>query len=146
MKIIETNTDLGNYLIQIAKEYAVKMNELEKRICELDKNNVEDEMDVFEEYKKEYNPIFQQYATSKKRVYGGQADSYGTPPKYDGIEKETVGQVTLKSKIKAEVYFKINNAFDAEYLFVLHKETDDWKIDNVKYKWYNKEKWNKLIM
>jgi hypothetical protein len=100
----------------------------------------------FVAYKKQYNPVFQQYTTSKKRVYGGQANSYGRPTRYDGIVIETIGQVNLKSKSRAEVYFKTDSNVKAEYLFILLKESDSWKINNVKYKWFNNDKWKSLIM
>lgn len=122
------------------------MNELEIRIYEMNKNGTPDGMDIFKEFRKEYDPIFQQYATSKKRVYGGQATSFGKPTNYDGIEMNTVGQVTLKSKNKAEVYFKTTTNLDTEYLFVLCKDGSEWKIDNVKCRRYKLEKWKKHIM
>ncbi|MCW3463020.1 RhsIA family immunity protein [Chitinophaga nivalis] len=146
MKLPENNADVENHLIQIAKAYATAMNELENQMMALQKNDQAGTIDYFAVYRKAYDPVFQQYATDKRRVYGGKATSYGYPPKYDGITAETAGQVNFKSKRKAEVYFKTANNFDAEYLFVLHKEGDDWKIDNVKYKWYNNEKWSSLIM
>lgn len=141
-----TNADIANQVIQIAKAYAIKMNEIENHISELQNSNTSGRTDFFAEFKALYHPVFQQYATSKKRVYGGQAESYGQPAKYDGIVAATIGQVNLKSASKAEVHFKTDNPFKAEYLFVLHKEGGDWKIDNVKYKWFNNEKWNPLIM
>ncbi|QQS03882.1 MAG: hypothetical protein IPK50_16500 [Fibrobacterota bacterium] len=122
------------------------MNELEIRIFETKDNYRANGVDIFEEFRKEYNPIFLRYATGKKRVYGGQANSFGKPTRYDGILIETDGQATLKSKTKAEVYFKTKNSFAAEYLFVLQKEDDEWRIDSVKHKRYNSEKWNKHIM
>ncbi|MBK9579444.1 MAG: hypothetical protein IPO40_20425 [Fibrobacteres bacterium] len=146
MKIMEPNQALETHLIQIVKEFAIKMNELEIRIFETKDNHRANGVDIFEEFRKEYNPIFLRYATGKKRVYGGKANSFGKPTRYDGIMVETDGQATLKSKTKAEVYFKTKNSFAAEYLFVLQKEDDEWRIDNVKHKRYNNEKWNKHIM
>lgn len=138
--------DLETHLIHIARSYAVKMNEIEIRIFEIYENDKTGLTESFAAYKAQYDPVFQQYATSKRRVYGGQANSYGRPAKYDGITTETAARATVKSKSKAEVYFQTDNQFSAEYLFVLHKEGEEWKIDNVKYKWYNNEKWSPLIM
>lgn len=146
MKPAEPNDILEKFLIQRVKEFATKMNELEIRIFERKEEYKANGIDVFEEFRKEYDPIFLRYATSKKRVYGGQASSFGKPTRYDGIMFETEGQATLKSKTKAEVYFKTKNNFDAEYLFVLQKEGEEWMVDNVKHKRYNSEKWNKHIM
>lgn len=138
--------DLENHLIHIARSYAVKMNEIENQIFEIYQNDKTRLTESFAAYKAQYDPVFQQYATSKKRVYGGQANSYGRPTRYDGITAGTTAQATVKSKSKAEVYFQTDNQFSAEYLFVLHREGEEWKIDNVKYKWYNSEKWSALIM
>ncbi|MBK8804022.1 MAG: hypothetical protein IPN71_18595 [Fibrobacteres bacterium] len=118
---MEPNQILETHLIQITKEFAIKMNELEIRIFETKDNYRADGVDIFEEFRKEYNPIFLRYATSKKRVYGGQANSFGKPTRYDGILIETDGQATLKSKTKAEVYFKTENSFAAEYLLCYKK-------------------------
>jgi len=146
MKTIVTNTDLENHLIQVAQEYAIKMNEIENHIFETAQTDIEGKTDYFVAYGKLYNPVFQQYASNKKRVYGGKASSYGRPTQYDGIVAETIGQANLKTKNSAEIYFKTDNDFEAEYLFILHKESDNWKIDSVKCKWYNEEKWEQIIM
>lgn len=138
--------DLENHLIHIARSYAVKMNEIENQIYEMQENDKAGITDCFTAYKAQYDPVFQQYTTSKRRVYGGQANSFGRPTNYDGITATTTAQATVKSKSKAQVYFQTTNQFNAEYLFVLHREGDEWKIDNVKYKWYNSEKWSALIM
>ena len=90
-------------------------------------------------------PIFQKYCTNKKRSYGGKANSYGIPTKYDGIESYIEKKIDLKNKNRMEVYFKTNNQFKAEYLFVVLRSKKLWRIDSVKDKWYNKEKWNTII-
>ncbi|MBK9577514.1 MAG: hypothetical protein IPO40_10585 [Fibrobacteres bacterium] len=146
MKPAEPNSAIENHLIQTAKEFAVKMNELETRIFEIDRIRDDDGVETFKEFRNEYIPIFQQFATSKRRVYGGQANSFGKPTRYDGIKNETEGRADLKSSAKAEVYFKTGNIFEAEYLFVFRKENGEWKIDNVKHKRYKQEKWDMLIM
>lgn len=143
---MEDNASLEDHLVHIARTYAVKMNEIESRIFELAEADIESGKDYFDDYKKEYQPVFQQYATSKKRVYGGRADSYGQPTRYDGITATIPGKAILKTKGRAEIYFETGSDFEAEYLFVLLKEDDEWKIDNVKYKWYRNPKWGALIM
>ncbi|EAH0358306.1 hypothetical protein D3H00_13905, partial [Listeria monocytogenes] len=46
----------------------------------------------------------------------------------------------------AEVYIKTKTNFDDEYLFVLLRKADEWKIDSYKNKRYRSEKWqNKLL-
>jgi len=137
-----TDTDLQNELINSALEYATQMNALELRFSKLDDENPG--TDYFPEYKEKYLGIFNKYCTNKKRSYGGQGDSYGEPAQYDGIEDSIKQKMELKTKSRAEVYFKTKNAFDAEYLFVLLKKSGDWKIDSAKYKWYKQEKWDTL--
>jgi hypothetical protein len=146
MTQVEIDINLQNTIIQFAKDFALKMNAIEKRIVELDKNNTDGTIDCFAVYKKEYNPVFQQYTTTKKRAYGGQANSFGEPTKYDGIEKNTVGQLNPKTKSRVEVVFKTDNSVKAEYLFVVLKKKEGWRIDNAKYKWNNAPIWKSLIM
>ncbi|WP_160716892.1 NTF2 fold immunity protein [Chitinophaga solisilvae] len=142
----EINTALEHQLVQIARSFAVQMNEIEGRIFTLQQNDKEGKIDHFAVYREAYDPVFQQFTTDKRRVYGGQATSFGWPPKYDGITQETTGKAEIKSKSKAEVYFQTNNRCSAEYLFVLHRKADEWRIDNVKYKWFYNGKWSSLIM
>ena len=137
-----TDTDLQNELINSALEYATQMNTLELRFSKLDDENPG--TDYFPEYKEKYLGIFNKYCTNKKRSYGGQGDSYGEPAQYDGIEDSIEQKTELKTKSRAEVYFKTKNSFDAEYLFVLLKKSGEWKIDSAKYKWYKQEKWDTL--
>jgi hypothetical protein len=146
MTQVEIDINLQNTIIQFAKDFALKMNAIEKRIVELDKNNTDGTIDCFAVYKKEYNPVFQQYTTTKKRAYGGQANSFGEPTKYDGIEKNTVGQLNPKTKSRVEVVFKTDNSVKAEYLFVVLKKKEGWRIDNAKYKWNNALIWKSLYM
>ncbi|WP_118975306.1 NTF2 fold immunity protein [Taibaiella koreensis] len=143
---MEERISLEHHLVAIARAYAIAMNEIENRIFELAQADSRGLKDYFEEYRKLYQPVFLEYATGKKRVYGGQANSYGRPTRYDGINEETNGKTTLKSPNRAEVHFETANAFHAEYLFVLLKEAGVWKIDNVKYKWYHAPKWSPLTM
>ncbi len=134
--------ELKEYLEQMVLEYSTQMNELELKYSELDEKNTN--IDYFLAYKKEYFPIFEKYCTNKKRAYGGRGDNFGSPAQYDGIENSVESKVEIKTKSRAEVYFKTNNNFKAEYLFVVLKKSGEWKIDNVKYKWYEKEKWDTM--
>ncbi len=139
--------ELEEYLLSMSLYYGTKMNEIENYIYKLhDENRENQEIDYFPEFRKLYLPVFEAFATDKKRVYGGKADSFGFPSKYDGIENFIESSVILKNKNRAEVYFKTNNNFDAEYLFVLIRKNDLWRIDNVKYRWYNNKKWSSTIM
>ncbi len=136
------DNELKIELINSVLEYATQMNTLELSFSKLDDENPE--KDYFPEYKKKYLHIFKKYCTDKKRSYGGQGDSYGEPAQYDGIENSIEQKTELKTKSRAEVYFKTKNSFDAEYLFVLLKKSGEWKIDSAKYKWYKQEKWKTL--
>lgn len=59
--------ELKKYLIDFVLEFGSKMNELEREIVEQDENNPG--KDYFEEFRKKYLPIFEQYCSNKKRVY-----------------------------------------------------------------------------
>ncbi len=131
-------------LIDLVLAFGSKMNELELEIVKKDESNPN--KDFFEEYKNKYQLIFKQYCSDKKRVYGGKAVSYGIPTRYDGIETAIEKTVTLKKRNRAEVYIKTTNNFDAEYLFIVLKQNNSWKVDNVKYKWWGNEKWKPQIL
>lgn len=139
--------ELKKYLLSMALYYGSKMNEIENYIYKSSKENKGKQgFDSFGEFRKLYLPVFEAFASDKKRVYGGQANSFGFPSKYDGIENSTETFVTPKNKNRAEVYFKTNNNFEAEYLFVLVRKNNLWKIDNIKDRWYGNEKWSSTIM
>ncbi len=136
--------ELEKYLINFVLEFGSKMNALEREINEKSDNNPG--KDYFEEFGEKYLPIFQEYCSNKKRAYGGKADSYGIPTRYDGIENAIEKKATIKNRNRVEVYFKTPNDFDAEYLFVALRKNDIWKIDSLKYKWYGNEKWKPQIL
>ena len=140
----QTEDDLKNYLTSLVLEYASTMNKIEEEICLKEQN--QPEKDFFPEFKKLYLPVFEKYCSEKRRIYGGKADSFGIPTKFDGIEKHTECSVDLKNKNRAEVYFKTDNDEDAEYLFVLFRKSNIWRIDNAKVRWYEEEKWDTVIL
>lgn len=142
----QSEDEMKSYLCAVALEYASTMNEIERDISA--KSDANPETDFFPEYKERYLPVFNAYCSEKRRVYGGQADSYGSPPQYDGIEKYTEQRVELKTKSRAEAYFKTNsyNGDDqAEYLFVLLRKNGLWRIDSFKYSLYG-FKWSNGIL
>ncbi len=136
--------ELKEYLEQMVLEYASQMNELELKYIEIDGRNPD--MDIISAYRKEYFPIFEKYCTDKERICGGKGSGFGSPPRYDSIENPVESNVEVKTESSAEVYFKTNNRFKAEYLFVVLKESGEWKIDAAKYKRYEKEKWDTLCL
>ncbi len=139
-----TEDELKKYLIALVVEYTSTMNEIENYVNK--KSDAEPRKDFFPEFRKRYLPIFDLYCSDKKRVYGGKANSYGIPTKFDGIENSSEQSVEIKNKNRAEAYFKTQNDFDAEYWFVLVRKNDVWRIDNAKYRWYGNEKWNPMIL
>ena len=139
-----SDNELKSYLGSLVLEYASQMNEIEKDI--FDKSEVEPKKDFFLEFKQRYLPVFETYCSDKQRVYGGQANSFGYPTKYDGIEMFVQQEVTLKNSNRAEVYFRTENSFEAEYLFVLERKKGLWRIDNAKVRWYNETKWDSMIL
>jgi hypothetical protein len=145
--------EFKEYLINFVQEFGTKYNALEKSIDEKSKaetaafpnftseqervdwerKNLSKYTDWFEEFRKLYIPIFEKYCTDKKRTYGGPDNiSFGFPVKFNGIENSIEINVTIKNKNRAEVYFKTSTSFDDEYLFVVLRKTDEWKIDGYK--------------
>ena len=139
-----TENELKDYLISLVLEYTSIMNKIESDIDS--KSAEEPKKDFFPEFKERYLPVFEKYCSDKRRVYGGQANSYGNPTKFDGIEKNIEKSVELKNKNRAEVYFKTDNDFDAEYLFIVLRKNGTWRIDSAKDRWYNNEKWKSVLL
>jgi hypothetical protein len=140
----QSEDKLKIYLRDLVLDYASQMNTIENDICK--KEDAEPEKDFFPKFKQRYLPVFEAYCSDKKRSYGGQADSYGSPSKFGGIENFVEYSVELKNKNRAEVYFKTTNDENAEYLFVLLRNNKVWRIDNYKDRWYGKEKWRSGIL
>lgn len=137
--------ELKEYLSNFVLEFATKMNELGNRIYE--QSRVDRQTDWFEEYNKQYLPIFRAYCTVKERVYAGKKDSFGSP-QYLGIASADEITVDFKNERKAEVIFKTKTKEfgDTRYLFVVVKKKDGWKIDSYK-RWSNwKQKWVNQIL
>ena len=140
----QSEKELKDFLTAFVLEYASTMNKIEKDICL--KEEKEPEKDFFPEFEKRYLPVFKKFCSDKKRAYGGQADSYGIPTNFDGIEKNTENSVELKNKNRAEVYFKTRNDTHAEYLFIVLRKNNVWRIDNSKERWYGEEDWESMIL
>lgn len=132
------NTTSEKIIIKLVLQYATQMNEIEAYAHTIKQD--------FAEYQVLYKNIFDKYVTQKKRVYGGNGDCYGNPTKYDSIDKAVETTVTFKTKNRAEVYFKTENDFNAEYLFIVLFQKGEWKIDSYKLKWYNAEKWTNMLL
>ncbi len=58
MKPTEINADLENHLIKIVKEYAIKMNEIENQISDLQDKDTEGKIDCFAVNSKSYTIRF----------------------------------------------------------------------------------------
>ena len=140
----ETGVELREHLIALTYDYACKINELERDIYE--KSNADKQKDFFPEYKERYTPIYMAYCTEKRRTRASYAGSYGNPTKFDGIEDAVEKKFRSKAKGRAEVYFKTQNTFNAEYLFVLLLENEVWRIDSVRDRWYNRRLWSRAFL
>lgn len=152
---------LKEHLIYIVMQYGKRWNEIENSIYELHEQE-EAELKLkfpgndyyyakrtnwFNKFSDLTAPLFDEFCTDKKRVYGGKKiKSFGFPVKFNGIEKPSDISVVLKNKNRAEVYIKTGTNFSDEYLFILLKKSDLWKIDNYKNKRYGNEKWEAKIL
>ena len=151
-------------LIKIVQDFGTKWNIYEWDIFE--KSNAEEKMPYFaqeenrvawlkehtltnwfNEFSKLLKPLFEQYCTDKKRVYGGpKVKSFGFPSKFNGIENPIECKVDVKSRTRTEVYFKTETKFSDEYLFVLLYKNSQWKIDNYKNRRYGNKRWENQIL
>lgn len=134
----------SNLFINLVLEYATARNAIGREFSS--KAAADPEADLFPEFESCYRPVFEAYASDKRRVYGGKAVSFGEPADFGGIERALESTAMLKSRRRAEVYFKTANAFNAEYKFVLVPQAGDLKTDNAKYRWYGGEGWRPLIL
>lgn len=141
-----SENDLKEYLFSLVLCYTKEMNKIEKYMDEKSANADQNNLNLFEEYRQLYNPIFTAFASDKTRAYGGKANSFGYPTKFDGIEEYIEKEIIFKTKSKAEVIFRTNNRFQAAYQFIIIRKNEKWRIDNAKYNWYHKDKWKPLIL
>jgi hypothetical protein len=161
-----TEQELQDYLIGFVREFTVKRNTCETSCFEASQaakaaqpkfDNREDrfawlkenpQTNWFDEFRKLLDPLYVAYVTDKKRVYGGTGGhSFGFPPKFTGMESPLESKVELKNKNRAEVYFRVESRFDNEYLFVVLRKADEWKIDSYKSRRFGKdEKWDNKIL
>ena len=138
------NNDLQSELISIAREYAIKMNIIEKSVFKEIENNKEE--DIFNDYEEMYNIVFNEYCTNGKHLSGGRAFSFGSPPQFAGIEKSVNQKAEIKNDDIAEVYFQTGSDIETEYIFEMQKKDEQWKIDNAKRRQNGKEKWDNLVL
>ncbi|MFV0594124.1 NTF2 fold immunity protein [Shewanella sp.] len=90
-------------------------------------------------------PLFDGFCTDKPRVYGGKVrNCFGFPSKFNGCDHPLELQVSFKNKNRAEIYIKTNTPFEDEYLFIVLKKADEWRIDSYKNRRYGNEKWRAL--
>lgn len=138
-------SELRSYLVSLVLEYASTMNRIEMEIFLKQEAGGISTSELFEEYEQKYLPVFKTYCSDKKRAYGGRADSFGCPTKFDGIEKYIEANAVLKNSNRAEAYFKTENDFNAEYFFVVVRKKGLWRIDNAKERWFNGS-WRNIIL
>ena len=157
--------ELKNSLIKMVQVYGTTWNEHETYVLTQSKAQKEarptfdndtdkfawlkenPQVDWFDEFSKLVAPLFDKYVTEKKRVYGGRVQrSFGFPSQFNGIENPIETSVELKNKNRAEVYFKTETKFKDEYLFVLLRKSNEWRIDSYKGRRYGGEKWDNKIL
>lgn len=153
--------DLKAHLLGRVLEYGGGWNAVERDIYE--KFQQEDEelrqkypggeynyaqrTDWFALFAERISPLFDACCTDKKRVYGGKSSrSFGFPAKFAGIEQPAATEVTLKTKSRAEVHVTTETDMEDEYLFVLLKKGNAWKIDSYKGRTRGDEKWQNMLL
>ena len=149
-KVQEFGTKWNEY-----ENYVLTQSDIQKKSRPTFENNEEKfawlkenpQTNWFDEFSKLIAPLFDTYCTDKKRVYGGKEHrSIGFPSKYDGIENSVATSIEFKNKNRVEIYFRTETKFKDEYLFVLLRKADEWKIDSYKGRRYGKEKWDNQIL
>ncbi|GHT22415.1 hypothetical protein FACS189430_04160 [Bacteroidia bacterium] len=165
MTAMNSESEHKETLIQFVQEYATKRNEIEDYVREQSKkqdesrpvftNNEEKwawlkanpQTNWFEKFSELLAPIFDTHCTDKNRVYGGKnTHSFGFPVKFNGIDKPIETDVIFKNKNRAEVYFKTETKFTDEYLFIVLRKNNEWRIDSYKGRRYGNEKWDNKIL
>jgi hypothetical protein len=151
-----SDQELKADLLKIVLEFTSKRNEAENYVWEQSDaqekaipadDYTTERVDWHHEFSKLLVPLFNTYCTDKRRVYGGtNGYAFGTPVTFDGVENAVSTAVELKNKSRAEVYIKTNTRCQDEYLFVLLRKADAWKIDNYKGRRYGEEKWENQIL
>jgi hypothetical protein len=80
-------------------------------------------------------------------VYGGKnTHSFGWPVNFNGMDNPIETDVVFKNKNRAEIYFKTETKFNDEYLFIVLKKNNEWRIDSYKGRRYGEEKWDNKIL
>ena len=86
-----------------------------------------------------YYETLKKYCTIKERKYGGHPTSGGKPPRYVGVEEETIQSVNQLNKNRIEVVVKSSYFGGKLYMFVVLRKGGEWRIDSLKR--YGIEKW-----
>ena len=121
--------------------------ELRQKYPGIEYHYAEGRTDWFAIFGERTAPLFDDYCTDKRRVYGGKnPGSFGFPAKFNGVESPTGVLVEIKTKSRAEVVIKTETSFQDEYLFVMLKKAGEWKIDSYKSRRYGNEKWDSRIL
>ena len=103
--------------------------------------------DWFALLNEQISPLFDTFCTDKPRVYGGKMHhSFGFPSKFNGCNYPLGLLVNFKHKRRAEIYIKTSSNFEDEYLFIVLKKADEWRIDSYKNRRYGNEKWCAQIL
>ena len=100
-----------------------------------------------EEIRAKYESFFSQYATPKKRVYGGGASaSFGFPAAYQGLSADDISAVDFVNEKRCEVTCKIPTGFKQTLKFVVMKKQNIWLLDSVKSYSKSDDKWSNSIL
>ena len=127
-------------------KYQAEEEALRKAVPETEFHYAE-RTDWFALFNEQISPLFDGFCTDKPRVYGGKVrNSFGFPSKFNGCDHPLELLVNLKHKSRAEIYVKTNTHVEDEYLFIVLKKADEWRIDSYKNRRYGNEKWSTQIL
>lgn len=134
--------DLSKELTNVVLNFTAEMNRMECDIRDKSMQNADDKTDWFLEFEKQYLLLCHKYCTTKKRVYRRAGYSLAEPYYY-GIDVSKDICTDLQNDKQAQITFRFNSRSmgEVQYLFVLFKKKEGWRIDNVK-RWSGwKKKW-----
>ena len=120
--------ELKQFLLSLVLDFATKVNNLENEYYK---------KGTFEEFKEKYLLLFNKFCTEKRKKKGTKINSIFHPGRYTGIE-EAIVKIDVYDKNCVHIFFEQNFESNFRVLFLIKKDNDVWRIDNLKkLEWVN---------